>query len=85
MIAFAGWDGGYGNLVIIQHEAGYQSYHGHLSRFAVSVGQNVGLGQTIGYEGSTGHSTGPHVHYEVRINGAPVNPSRYLRNSSAAD
>ncbi len=65
-VAFAGWQGGYGNLVIIGHEAGYSTRYAHLSSFAVGSGARVVRGQTIGYEGSTGNSTGPHVHFEVR-------------------
>lgn len=65
-VSFSGWNGGYGNLVILDHEAGYQTYYAHLSERHVTVGQRVSAGQTIGLEGSTGNSTGPHVHFEVR-------------------
>ena len=71
----AGWNsGGYGNLTIIQHRLGYTTWYAHQSRIAVSVGQRVSGGTRIGYVGSTGHSTGPHLHFEVRLNGTPVNP-----------
>jgi murein DD-endopeptidase MepM/ murein hydrolase activator NlpD len=71
----AGWNsGGYGNLTIIQHRLGYQTYYAHQSSIAVSVGQRVAGGMRIGYVGSTGHSTGPHLHFEVRLNGTPINP-----------
>jgi murein DD-endopeptidase MepM/ murein hydrolase activator NlpD len=75
----AGWNsGGYGNLVIVQHRLGYQTYYAHLSRFAVSSGSRVAGGVRIGYVGSTGHSTGPHLHFEVRHNGVPINPEPYF-------
>ena len=75
----AGWNsGGYGNLVIVQHRLGYQTYYAHLSRFTVSTGSRVAGGVRIGYVGSTGHSTGPHLHFEVRHNGVPVNPEPYF-------
>ncbi len=67
---FSGWSGGYGNLVIIRHRSGYTSYYAHLSRRDVSSGQAVGRRQRIGLEGSTGNSTGPHVHWEVRRYGS---------------
>jgi peptidoglycan hydrolase-like protein with peptidoglycan-binding domain len=74
-VTFAGWNsGGYGNLVVVQHRLGYQTWYAHLSRFAVSVGSSVAGGRRIGYVGSTGHSTGPHLHFEVRLNGVPINP-----------
>lgn len=74
-VSFAGFNtGGYGNLVIVQHRLGYQTWYGHLSRFAVSSGSSVSGGVRIGYVGSTGHSTGPHLHFEVRLNGVPTNP-----------
>ena len=76
---------GYGRLVVVDHGFGLTTYYGHLSSFNVLVGQQVRRGDTIGNVGVSGRSTGPHVHYEVRINGAPVNPMRYLRQASAAD
>jgi murein DD-endopeptidase MepM/ murein hydrolase activator NlpD len=76
---------GYGRLVVVDHGFGVTTYYGHLSSFNVHAGQQVRRGDTIGNVGVSGRSTGPHVHYEVRINGAPVNPMRYLRQASAAD
>jgi murein DD-endopeptidase MepM/ murein hydrolase activator NlpD len=76
---------GYGRLVVVDHGFGVTTYYGHLSSFNVRAGQQLRRGDTIGNVGVSGRSTGPHVHYEVRINGAPVNPMRYLRQASAAD
>jgi len=73
---------GYGRLVIIDHGFGVTTWYGHLSGFNVQVGMRVKCGDVIGYEGDSGRSTGPHVHYEVRIYNTPVNPWRYLRNVS---
>jgi septal ring factor EnvC (AmiA/AmiB activator) len=81
----AGDHAGYGRLVVVDHGFGVTTYYGHLSSFNVLVGQQLRRGDTIGNVGVSGRSTGPHVHYEVRINGAPVNPMRYLRQASAAD
>ena len=78
-VAIAGWDGGYGNLVEINHGHGLSTRYGHLSKILVKVGEHVRTGDVIGRVGSTGRSTGPHLHYETRINGEPVNPSRFLR------
>ena len=76
---------GYGRLVVVDHGFGVTTYYGHLSSFNVVAGQQLRRGDVIGNVGVSGRSTGPHVHYEVRINGAPVNPMRYLRQASAAD
>jgi murein DD-endopeptidase MepM/ murein hydrolase activator NlpD len=74
IIAFAGRKGGYGNFIQINHAAGLSTGYGHMSRFATSGGQRVRQGQVIGYIGSTGLSTGPHLHYEMYRNGRPINP-----------
>jgi murein DD-endopeptidase MepM/ murein hydrolase activator NlpD len=73
-VVSAGWRGGYGNAIIVDHGGGVATLYAHCSRFAVSVGEIVKAGQTIAYVGSTGYSTGPHVHFEVRVHGEPVNP-----------
>ncbi len=77
-VAIAGWVGGYGNYTCIQHTASLTTCYGHQSVLKVHVGQQVSQGQIIGLSGSTGHSTGPHLHFEVRINGAVTNPMNYL-------
>jgi murein DD-endopeptidase MepM/ murein hydrolase activator NlpD len=78
-VVSAGWNsGGYGNLVVVQHRLGFQTYYAHQSRVAVHAGQSVGGGTLIGYVGSTGHATGAHLHFEVRHNGVPINPVPYL-------
>ncbi len=77
--------GGYGRLVIVDHGFGVTSWYGHLSRYNVPAGIHVKRGDVIGYVGVSGRSTGPHVHYEVRINDAPVNPMRYLRYTATGD
>ena len=73
---------GYGRLVIVDHGFGVTTWYGHLSGFNVQVGMRVKCGDVIGYEGDSGRSTGPHLHYEVRIYNTPMNPWRYLRNVS---
>ena len=77
-VIVAGWMGGYGNLVVIDHGGGIATAYGHNSSFAVGAGSTVSQGQTIAYAGSTGNSTGPHLHFEVRVNGSPVDPLGYL-------
>ena len=78
-VEYAGWDsGGYGNMVDINHGNGIMTRYGHASQVVVSAGQQVKRGQIIAYMGSTGFSTGPHVHYEVHVNGQKVNPISYL-------
>jgi len=74
---------GYGRLVVIDHGFGITTWYGHLSAFNTQVGMTVKRGDIIGYEGQSGRSTGPHLHYEVRIYNTPVNPWRYLRGASA--
>ena len=78
-VTFAGWDGGYGKFVIINHGNGLVTRYGHCSSLLVSAGQSVSSGQTIGLRGSTGNSTGPHLHFEVLSGGSFVNPLSYLR------
>ena len=79
VVEYAGWNsGGYGNMVDINHGNGIMTRYGHASQVVVSVGQHVKRGQLIAYMGSTGFSTGPHVHYEVHLNGNRVNPISYL-------
>ena len=77
-VIVAGWMGGYGNLVVVDHGGGVSTAYGHNTSVAAGVGQHVAQGQLIAYSGNTGNSTGPHVHFEVRINGAAVDPLGYL-------
>lgn len=77
-VTFAGWKGGYGNCIVINHQNGYETYYGHLSKITVKVNQTITIGQQIGKVGSTGRSTGPHLHYEIHKNGKPINPKLYL-------
>jgi murein DD-endopeptidase MepM/ murein hydrolase activator NlpD len=79
----AGMGNGYGREVVIDHGHGIETIYAHLSGFAVTEGQDVSRGDILGYVGSSGHSTGPHLHYEVRIHDTPVNPSKYLRAAAA--
>ena len=78
-VSLAGREGGYGNMVEIDHGNGLATRYGHLSEIDVKVGQMVRIGETIGHIGSTGRSTGPHLHYETRVNGEAVDPQRFLR------
>ncbi len=77
-VIVAGWMGGYGNLVVVDHGNGIATAYGHNTSLAVGVGQSVAQGQVIAYSGNTGNSTGPHVHFEVRVNGGAVDPLGYL-------
>jgi len=77
-ITKADWVGGYGNLIEVDHGNGLKTRYGHLSRVGVQTGDTVQRGQIIGLIGSTGRSTGPHLHYEVRLNDKPINPRRFL-------
>lgn len=80
MVVFRGWSGNYGYLVKIDHGEGRMvTWYGHLNRFAVALGDTVEKGQVIGYVGNTGFSTGPHLHYEVHVNGSAVNPLQYYK------
>lgn len=84
-VKFAGFNtGGYGNLVVVTHRLGFESWYAHLSRTAVSPGQAVTGGTRIGYVGSTGHATGPHLHFEVRYKGNPIDPTPRLLSTYAA-
>jgi murein DD-endopeptidase MepM/ murein hydrolase activator NlpD len=77
-VIYCGWEEGYGNFVVIDHGGNLATAYGHQSAIAVACGQTVAQGQVIGYVGCTGHCTGPHLHFEVRINGNPVDPMGYL-------
>jgi murein DD-endopeptidase MepM/ murein hydrolase activator NlpD len=77
-VVHAGWEGGYGQMVEIDHGEGLATRYGHMSQIDVVVGQRVRAGQMIGRVGTTGRSTGPHLHYEVRVNGEAVNPEKFL-------
>jgi peptidoglycan hydrolase-like protein with peptidoglycan-binding domain len=81
---FAGWNtGGYGNLVVVRHRLGYTTWYAHLSSITTWVGENVTGGTRLGYVGSTGHSTGPHLHFELRKNAVPIDPLPYLLQAVA--
>ena len=80
VVGTANWSGGYGLLVALDHGGGLQTRYGHMSRLNVVQGQQVRKGDVIGYVGSTGMSTGPHLHYEIRINGQAINPAAHLHD-----
>ena len=80
----AGWAGGYGRWLQIKHNNGYETGYGHLSRWAVKAGQHVRQGQVVAYVGSTGLSTGPHLHYEIMVGGQKVNPSKFKAQPGVA-
>ena len=77
-VTMAGWNGGYGNCIMIDHGNGYVTLYGHLNGFAISAGDTVSQGQTIGYVGSTGTSTGSHLHFEVLLNGSRIDPEQFF-------
>lgn len=77
-VTYSGWMGGYGNLIIITHENGIQTYYGHCSKLLAKVGDEVKAGNEIAKVGSTGFSTGNHLHFEIRKNGSQINPQKYL-------
>lgn len=77
-VTFSGWKGSYGYLMVITHSNGVQTYYGHCSKLYYSAGASVSQGQTIAAVGSTGNSTGPHLHFEIRVNGIAYNPQNYL-------
>jgi murein DD-endopeptidase MepM/ murein hydrolase activator NlpD len=77
-VSFAGWEGGYGKLVVVNHGNGFSTYYGHLSEIKTAVGQKIVRGQVVGAMGATGNTTGPHLHYEIRLYGASVDPTKYM-------
>jgi murein DD-endopeptidase MepM/ murein hydrolase activator NlpD len=82
VVASAGWSGAYGKLVIVSHGNGLDTYYAHLSQFLIIPGQEVRRGEVIALSGGTGRATGPHMHYEVRLHGTPINPYKYLAKAS---
>lgn len=78
VVTEAGWKGGYGQMIEIDHGNGLKTRYGHLSKIEVAAGDTLSRGQLIAYVGSTGRSTGPHLHYELRLNDRPINPRRFL-------
>ena len=83
VVVKAGWQGGYGNLIEVDHGNGLKTRYGHLSKVEVQVGDTVQRGQQMGLVGSTGRSTGPHLHYELRLNEKAINPRRFLPPGNA--
>ena len=84
-VSKVGWESGYGLMVVIDHGYGLETRYAHMARIAASVGQQVRRGDLLGFVGSTGLSTGPHLHYEVRVNGRPVDPLRFVVKDDYAD
>jgi hypothetical protein len=78
IVVYADWGGGYGNLVIVEHEDSWRSYYGHFTEIVVETGQAIKQGELLGGAGTTGNSTGPHLHLELRYKGRPVDPQLYL-------
>ncbi len=78
VVTEAGWKGGYGQMIEVDHGNGLKTRYGHLSKIEVTVGETLSRGQMIAFVGSTGRSTGPHLHYELRLNDKPINPRRFL-------
>jgi murein DD-endopeptidase MepM/ murein hydrolase activator NlpD len=85
IVEFRGWSSGYGQMVVVDHGGGMETYYAHLSRISVVEGQEVRQGDHVGAVGSTGRSTGAHLHYEVRRGGAPVNPYHYLARAGVVE
>ncbi len=83
VVVFSEWSSGYGRLVVVDHGGGLQTYYAHLSRFNVIAGQEIRRGETLGSSGASGRVISPHLHYEVRKGGTPVNPYSYLKNGQA--
>ncbi|WP_051670435.1 M23 family metallopeptidase [Bryobacter aggregatus] len=81
-VKFADTFSGYGRLLVLAHGNGMETYYGHMSRFNVIIGQRISRGEVVGWSGQTGRATSPHVHYEVRLSGSPVNPYTYLKSQS---
>ena len=77
-VIYSSWMSGYGNVIIIDHGGGFSTLYAHQSRLVAGDGQQVAQGQLVGYSGNTGDSTGPHLHFETRVNGNPQNPMQYL-------
>ncbi|MBI3684163.1 MAG: M23 family metallopeptidase [Acidobacteria bacterium] len=81
-VRYAGYQSGYGRLLVVEHRGGVQTWYAHLSRFSVIPGQDVRLAEVIAYSGASGRATTPHLHYEVRDHGNPINPYKYLQNAA---
>jgi murein DD-endopeptidase MepM/ murein hydrolase activator NlpD len=79
VVVFSGWQGSYGKLIVLDHGYGYSTRYGHLQRTLVNVGQRIKRGQVIAFLGDTGRSTAPHLHFEIRVQGMPVDPLKYLK------